>query len=132
MSAFILDQDHINAMLQAAAPRWPGDSANYRWNGEAYYFGANRQQVGQVLLNENYRSVNYRYGESEQPPTFVSRPVRSQTPVQLIKLCDCYNYQTCETPDWEQTEAYAICHALRERAIDKLPGYEDAAWTFGT
>ena len=50
------------------------------------------------------------------------------TPVEIIKLCDCYDYQSCETRDWETTEAFAICAALRAAAIDSLPGYEDAPW----
>ncbi len=53
---------------------------------------------------------------------------RHYLPVEIIKACDCYDYQSCETPDWKDTEAYAIMQMLRKRAIYSLPGYEEAAW----
>ena len=130
MSAFIVGNKHINAMLKAASlNRYPGDGAHYYWNGESYYFNGNSHIIGQKLVDENYRSVNYRYTEQEEPEQFKSMVLHAEyTPVQIIKACDCYNYQSCETPDWRETEAYAIMTALRERAIDMLPGYDEADW----
>ena len=128
MSAFIVGNKHISAMMQAASPRYPGDTVSYYWNDEPHYFGGHSQEIGQKLVDENYRSVNYRYNEDTQPETFKNIPQRRFSPVELIKACDCYNYQSCETPDWKETEAYAIMQMLRERAIDNLPGYSEAAW----
>jgi hypothetical protein len=129
MSAFIVGNKHISAMLQASQRiRYAGDGASYRWNGQSYYFNGNRQEIGQKLVDENYRSVNHRYGENERPHEFKMEYLPRFSAVQIIKACDCYNYQTCETPDWKETEAYAISQALRERAIDLLPGYDEAEW----
>ena len=86
--------------------------------------------ICQILLEQNYRSVNFRYEEDESAPNFVAMLVRQCSPVEIIKLCDCYNYQSCETEDWDQTQAYAISQALRERAISMLPGMSEASWTF--
>lgn len=73
--------------------------------------------------------VNYRYAEAEEPYTFLNIVLkRVYAPVEVIKACNCYNYQACETPDWKDTEAQAIVHALRERAIKQLEGYGKAAW----
>jgi len=130
MSAFIVSQEHITAMLQAATGRYPGDGASYYWNGQSHYFNGSQTEIGQKLLNENYRSVNHRYNESEPAPTFRLRIVRDCSPVELIKLIHCYNYQSCECPDWKETEAYAISAMLERRAINKLPGYDEAAWSF--
>lgn len=134
MSAFILDDAHINAILQAAAPRYPGDGASYRWySGEEWVnqpFGGHRQEIGQKLIDENYRSVNHRYGKDSKPHQFRSMPAaKTHSPVELIKLCHCYVYQSSETPDWKQTEAYAIAKCLLERAVHSLDGYSKAAWT---
>lgn len=116
-------------MLQHTAPHYQGDSPAYYWEGGMHYLNGNKQAIGQKLLDENYRSVNHRYGESEKAPIFQSvYPTRRHSPIKIIKLCDCYGYQTCETPDWKDTEAYAIMQMLRERAIHNLPGYDEAGW----
>ncbi len=49
-------------------------------------------------------------------------------PVQTLKACNCYDYQSCEARDWEESEAYAYIQALKEAAIRVLPGYDDAEW----
>ena len=134
MSAFMVSDKHISAMLAAAAaPRYTNGPC-----GEFMYFYGGEwkrhqlpKALGQILASQNRRSVNERYEENDAIPEFSYQPPReSPSPVQLIKLCDCYDYQSCETDDWEKTEAYAICHALRERAIDRLPGYDEAAWSY--
>lgn len=129
MSAFIVGDAHINAMLQDTGSQFQGVSPAYSWEGEMHYLNGHKQEVGQKLLDENYRSVNYRYGESEKAPDFQSTyPTRRYSSVEIVKLCDCYRYQTCETPDWKDTEAYAIMQMLHERAISNLPGYREADW----
>ena len=130
MSAFTLSNKHITAMLSMSGPRYPGDGASYYWNNEAHAFNGHAQEIGQKLVDQNWRSVNYRYDENEPAPRYAyEHPAMQVTPVQVIKACNCYNYQSCETPDWPETEAYAIMRALRERAINSLPGYKDAKWS---
>ena len=130
MSAFTVGNRHINVMLKAASlSRHPGDGARYYWNDESRYFNGSLHTIGQKLVDENFRSVNYRYTKQVEAEQFKSMALRAEyTPVQIIKACDCYNCQACETPDWQETEAYAIMTALRERAIDMLPGYDEADW----
>ena len=87
--------------------------------------------VGFMLLAQNYASVNFRYEDKEESPLYRFRPVAHLPhlrPVQILKALACYEYQSCETPDWEQTEAHAFCEALRHRVIGQLPGYDDAGW----
>ena len=117
-------------LLAASLSRHPGDGARYYWNDECRYFNGNSQDIGQKLVDENFRSVNYRYTEQVEPEQFKLMVLlrTKYTPVAIIKACDCYNYQSCETRDWQETEAYAIMTALRERAIDMLPGYDEADW----
>jgi len=86
--------------------------------------------VGHMLLAENFRSVNHRYAEANEPEGFFAyrRSLQGCNPVVILKAIDCYEYQTCEHPEWEQSEAHAFCQALRKRMISMLPGYEDAPW----
>jgi len=127
MSAFIVCDEHISAMLQAAMPRYPGDGSSYYWNNERHSLSGN-YAIGQKLVDENYRSVNYRYDEDEEPRQFEYVPIRRYEAVEIIKACHCYEYQSCETPGWQETEAYAIVKALTRLATYKLPGYGDAQW----
>lgn len=99
-------------------------------------------QVGQMLLDENVKSVSYRYDDSGItdlpgrlnaewliPFKYKSSPF-AKTPkaVECLKLISCYEYQSCEHPDWHESEAHAFCQALRHAAIESLPGYDDAPW----
>ena len=129
MSAFVVGNKHISAMLQVMGTCYPGDCCSYYWQGERHYVNGKSREVGQILVDENYRSVNYRYSENGEPEEFApDYTVRTLSPVEVIKACDCYLYQSCETPDWKETEAYAIVRMIRERAIRRLPGYEKAEW----
>ena len=49
-------------------------------------------------------------------------------PVELLSALACYEYQACETEDWESTEAAAFCRALRKELISRLSGYSEAPW----
>lgn len=46
-----------------------------------------------------------------------------------MKFIQCLRYQSCETPDWEDTEAAALLDRLQIDIIRMLPGYEDANWS---
>lgn len=113
MSAFVVSNKHISALVAHLPP-------------------AERQEMGQKLVNENYRSVNYRYRSNDKPHVFEFQDVKC-APVQLIKLCTCYKYQSCETSDWEKTDVYVFVKELRFACFDKIcrtiPGYEEAEWT---
>jgi hypothetical protein len=50
--------------------------------------------------------------------------------VALLKLCDCLDYQSCETEDWKQTAAHELLELIRGAAICALPGYEKAPWDY--
>ena len=96
-------------------------------------------QVGAMLAAENRRSVDHRYNETEMEDfyTFTRYPGSCDSvtpgtpgldPVQVLKAIACYEYQSCEHPEWETSEAHEFCQAVRHATIDRLPGYEAAAW----
>lgn len=124
MSAYVVTDERIAAILQASSHH-PGDSFYYYWNGERHY----TNNLGQILLNENYRSVNFRYSENDSPREFQPKTIRQYKPVEILSLIAGYEYQSCETDDWRETEAFAIVDALKHRAIRRLDGYEKAPWS---
>lgn len=88
-------------------------------------------RIGQMLMRENRLSVNHRYAENEVEDLYTyGRPAiaGSVDPVVILKAIACFEYQSCEHPGWEASEAYAFCQALRLRMIRHLPGYEEAPW----
>lgn len=108
MSAYIVNDNTINAVLGFA------DEYTLR-----KFECQTRDQLGQILLNENYRSVNYRYGEDAQPPVFAYR--RYTVPaVAAAQHLQCFEYQACETPDWERTTAFRLCADLRSKICERL------------
>jgi hypothetical protein len=79
-----------------------------------------------MLLAQNRRSVDFRYAESDIEEPYTHALSTTRTPAAMLKAIDCYEYQSCETPDWEDTEAARFCQALRAHLIHQLPGYDEA------
>jgi len=147
MSAFVVAREHIAYLVNAALRRTcPGSSFSYYWDGGSHSCQPQNREdaerLAQVLWAENVGSVGHRYSGDKlsELPGMVrdaeagfeyGRHVWSQEPpnwVQVLKACDCLEYQSCEHPGWEGSEARAIIEAIRSKAIHALPGYEDAAW----
>ena len=128
MSAYIVSDKHISAMLTlVSGPEYHGEPKTYYWDCEIISFADNIMAIGQKLLDENYKSVNARYNRNETPHTFSFEPVEMK-PIEIVRLCHCYNYQTCEHDGWDGSEAEEISRQIEHYAIKNVPGYEDAPW----
>jgi hypothetical protein len=133
MSAFEVSKAHIDAMISAAlAP----DSLNQplSWYGgnptrQFEVTWENAEQWGLTLVAENRASVNSRYEEEEIEDLYTfTRHLGPFDPIAVIKITRCYMYQACEHPEWEASEAHALCKALILKMIYALPGYDEAPW----
>ena len=131
MSAFVLDSAHISAiatyydlMVKGSFQQWTAG------------------QIGRELLSENVKSVGYRYQDTETEQNvatelanycyqadlrLMQQPDLSAT---ILKLCDCYVYQSCEHPEWTDCNANKIIQMVRSEAIGRLPGYDAAPWHY--
>lgn len=63
MSAFIVSKATIDALVTYAVGGGP-----FRVTGD------DPTKIGQMLINENYRSVNFRYGQTDPAPRYQFRP----------------------------------------------------------
>ncbi len=135
MSAYVVENDHIGYLLAAAMqvnPSWLGPDGDSDW----VQFRAGdydlAERVGQMLLTENINSYNYRYRENgDGGLQFNKADIGNMfdfDAAQVFKAIKCYEYQSCEHPEWEQSEAWRFCQALKNATIYKIAGYEDAEW----
>ncbi len=90
-------------------------------------------RVGQILVDQNYRSYNYRYNETLEPEAFEITGQdlmygKRLTSVETLKALASYDYQSGETPDYYETNAFKLADLIRHYAIEALPGYDDARW----
>lgn len=147
MSAFIVSKNHILFLIAASLTRsindygcsWYHDNKRHTLESSDSTRAA---EVANMLWRENIKSVSHLYpGESSATlPGPVDKSGFTITeadvelcfdridPVQVIKSCDCYEYQTCEHDGWESSEACAFITALRRSACSSLPGYDAAEW----
>lgn len=122
MSAFVVCEEHIHALLYAAIHF-------DRYHGRDRMEKADK--IGQMLLNENCRSVAARYRGADD--SYFGRyqyrkPVKVPTIIGALKAIDCLEYQSCEHDGWNESEAKRFLEDLRKTLISTLPGYEDAPW----
>lgn len=126
MSCFIVNPNHISALVRWAC----------RANISVYYgnpprrlaIAGNEQETCDLLLAENTRSFNYRYGETVDETMVYDAFATSLRPIDVLKACDCLAYQSCEHDGWETSTAKVIVSAIKEAAIRELPGYDEAPW----
>lgn len=84
------------------------------------------EQTGQMLWAENRRSVNHRYAEEEWEEVYQFEELGNEVdPITVLNAISCYEYQSCEHPDWEKSEAFAYCRALKDRCISILTQNDD-------
>ena len=119
MSAFIVNDYHINALVSYGAQQGTG----FYWKGKRFKFDRETCPIlAAELYSENVRSVNSRYNERRRRKGFVFNRVVIDhlSPSDIVSACDCLRYQSCETSDYERTLAWKITNAIREEAINQL------------
>lgn len=145
MSAFIVEKSTVDAIVTYAVgsirrvhtcrAMSPNEEAI---GGCVYTERYTPQQIGQILWDENRISVDYRYREKNAPTPYVYSPtvngwvepnkMRALLPIDVIKLCHCLEYQSCEHAEWDSSWAKDFLDRVVSRALRELPGYEDAPW----
>ena len=127
MSAYIVGHAHIDALLTFATSKRYGRGVVYTANETLIEINCdNASEIGRILLTENERSVRHCYpndaagdlpgaiGEDSANYEFIPFDERP-TPVSVLKGCDCFDYQACETGDYGSSIACAIIEAIRKR-----------------
>lgn len=140
MSVFVVPEEHVIYLVQTAVCMDTDGIPGF----EYYYKGkvttltiddhAKLAQTANMLWRENVKSWNYQYGETINlseyciDPCKFSRHPKPIEMVQVLKSCNYYIYQACEHPEWKSSKANTFISELKEHAIRRLPGYEEAVW----
>ena len=113
----------------------PNGRGGYAWDGFVHreverirlrgLGGEDREgltRLGQILVDENYASVNYRYKEASAPYAYrYERPKSAQwSAEEVISAIRGYEYQSCEAPGWETSPARDACEAIKGLLVDKI------------
>ncbi len=122
MSAFICNNETITCIARAfveygvefrgGEPKSAMDMILVDTNKET-------KRIGQALLAENYRSVNFRYNENTEVPEFEPAEVEFDEGT-VLGCIDCYEYQSCEPDDWEETLVFKDLVELKATILKRL------------
>ena len=126
MSAITVTNTHINALVRYASRH--KITVAYGNPTMRLNVSAHEQEVAQLLLDENIKSVNYRYSETETGFIEYDRGAPILTAIQAIKAAQCLRYQSCEHPTYEGSIAELLVEAIISDAIPRLEGYNETQW----
>jgi hypothetical protein len=139
MSAYILQDDTID-LLVTAGLYGVGIDGGLRVYHEGEILTYNRyehaDQLGTILKTANYDSVNYRYKESTEMEGYRYNGNEITQYLggvvipwgQVLKSARCYEYQSCETPEWEKSLANAIVEAITRKVCGFIAEQDNAEW----
>ena len=140
MSAYIVDNKTISAIVKGI------EQYNVDYRAENYTAPVQiiinlqqmRNAIGQSLLDQNYKSVNYRYGEDTITPKFTFEDEKNTVafndgiPGIILGCIKCYNYQTCETSDYFTSDLYYSLQELKTAMLERYIANEgfDIPWGY--
>jgi hypothetical protein len=140
MSAFELDTDHLAALVnigsQLTITYVHDEHANVSHQLDLTS-EHDRAYVLSELISQMRTSVAHRYTETaitvENVPTvrFTHIPLETITHIaQALQWARCYQYQSCEDPNWFNSFAYRYTNTLIESLISKFISTHSTTWTY--
>ena len=146
MSAFMVNEDTLDLLASVVSWRredlWvyvsedtlpPRGNLHFERGGN-YYRDSDSSLIKEELRLENQASLWARYPndaddfwKDRKPARF--RPVYSDhaTIGQALGALACYEYQACESENWEKSFAFAICKSIRKLLCQMISG---DSWEF--
>jgi hypothetical protein len=121
MSAYIVSDRHINVLASWAELH----KVNLRGKP------AKADDVAALLYAANVESVNHWYKEGTETlyDGFVRQPPGERTALEIARLCDSLEYQSCEHPGYAESEAAKLLSRIKYLAVTLIPGYSTAPRT---
>lgn len=138
MSAFIVNDETIHVIVKGFEKY---ETLYFKFEAEGYKRPVQviidveeiRNGIGQALLEQNYKSVNYRYREETETPTYKydSSEKFNFNDGLLLGCIDCYIYQACETDDFFESKLYKSLLKLKDAMLRKMIEAKGEEITYG-
>lgn len=129
MSCIMVNDFHLDALVTWGAAH---QASWYRASeGRHVDMRGNEPAAAELLHAANAAAFRERYprdAEPIPPHRYRARAVAWLPAVQAVKACDCLAYQCSDWTGWPESEAFRVLDAIRDAAIQRLPGYSAAAW----
>ena len=137
MSAFIVSERHLSAIVKAAARH----HLRLDHRGQGVLLEEERRELFTSLLRVNVRSVAYRYDHCDRANLpgpiggsdwYRYRPetvkATDLTPLQVFKLCDSLEHQCDGHPDWDGSLEERFLFRLKTAVMNVCKAYDTARW----
>ena len=133
MSAFLCSHTHINSIVAFVEDQ----HKLHGFSAWTWLKVDGPQQLAERLYAENVKSYRIRYEHIPEihaeiaaaGAIFYRQPLRTLTPIEVIKAVHCLQYQCNETEDWPTSQAAQNLHHIVHQAASVLPGYDAAPWS---
>lgn len=131
MSCIQLPPEHIAAIVAYAVRTRPGYEPRYQ-SAPGVWIAITREtavQVAGILAQANANAYAERYRETPAPEIVTPAMIhnaRALRPVELLKACHSYDYQTSDWTDYDTSTAHDIIAHIVRAACERLDGYTDA------
>lgn len=130
MSCYVVDKKVIDLMvswIMNCGIQYKAENYHYEgFMGIMFDVNEMRNAIGQSLLDANYDSVNCRYDENRKAPTYeysedaLQESLKNGTyQADVYSAIQEYNYQSCETENYFESELY---HSLQDAKESMLVG----------
>ena len=129
MSSYIVDKEHIEQIVLYVYKLKGIDSLNYYHKGKRKEFDF-LGNVAEELSKANCDGVNSRYmayDEDNEPYKFDDLSIRNlkvKNPLQVIQLIRCLEYQSCDSPNYENSLGNTILKTITEHIISYMIKHE--------
>lgn len=121
MSAYIMSEQDINDIVNYFVNATASDQLWLCIDGDYNYLTRdNAEHVADILYRENVRSVDARYNETNTV-NFTYKPTyNTVSDKEVSQLIDSLEYQSCETSDYYETQAYKMLCNMRKNLLQRI------------
>ena len=105
MSCYIVSDETISVIAKALV--------------ELVFTNLRCQPIGEWLLEQNVKSFCYRYDEKMPMPKFKYQDIEADEGT-LLGCIECYEYQSCNTEDYETSEIHRWLTRLKDKMLKRL------------
>lgn len=129
MSAYIVSEDHINVIVSYFVDHRHGEGLWHKLNDRYDSLTMeNAPAVAYELYRENVRSVNGRYNDTNSDEMYQFKYLPHvkdvYTEAEIAGALDGLEYQSCESDDYQTTEAYGLLNAMRKNLLSRIASRE--------